>query len=343
MFNASAIDTNNFGNVHFVSQADATAGKLAFVDSNNHVILKVDNTTNGVQDPTFGRNSVYLESVNTIEIGSLVVFDANHIPFGCSVWPSLFTQGNPWPQLGEIDIIENVNLATTNQYALHVGVAPCNQPQGANQTGQTTTNTNCTVEPLLKVNTAGCTVVESQKNSFGTGFAQNGGGVYAMQWDEDGVSMWFFPRNNIPSDISSGNSNPNPTTWPVPSAFYPASGCNPNEAFGAQIITLYIDICGAFAGDQAVWTQTCANVAQNCSDPSVVGNPTNYDQAFWDINYLEVFSTNPPNSSTNSSSGSSGSGSGGSGKSGAQSFVTAVPTFVVGLIVALGFAAYGSF
>jgi hypothetical protein len=68
--------------VHFLSQAAATDAKLAFVDSNGRVIVKVDNTTNGAGDPSFGRNTVYLESNELMSIGSLLIFDANHMPFG---------------------------------------------------------------------------------------------------------------------------------------------------------------------------------------------------------------------------------------------------------------------
>lgn len=59
-----------------------------------------------------------------------------------------------------------------------------------------------------------------------------------MQWDTNGISAWFFERANVPSDVSATNNNPDPTTWPKPSAFYPASGCDPTTAFGPQIITI---------------------------------------------------------------------------------------------------------
>ncbi|KAJ7142976.1 hypothetical protein C8R44DRAFT_866230 [Mycena epipterygia] len=60
-YNESAADIN-FGNVHYVSQSDAVASKLTYVDADGRVIVKVDNTTNGAGNSMFERNSVYLES-----------------------------------------------------------------------------------------------------------------------------------------------------------------------------------------------------------------------------------------------------------------------------------------
>ncbi|KAJ3749006.1 concanavalin A-like lectin/glucanase domain-containing protein [Lentinula detonsa] len=322
-FNESAIDFNNFGNVHFLSQSAAQAANLSYVDSNGRVILKVDNTTNGAGDITFGRNTVYLESTQLMNIGSLMIFDANHIPFGCSVWPSLFTQGQVWPQQGEIDVIEQVNLATDNRYSLHVGVDNCNQPTSvaSNQTGTISTAegdiSNCTVTPTTGQNTVGCVTTETKSNSFGSGFSSQGGGVYAMLWDTDGIAMWYFARGSVPSDIGTSNS-PDPTTWGEASAWYPASGCNPSTAFGPQIITLYTDICGAFAGEDSVFSQTCSSVAPNCT--SLVADPTNYDDAYWEINYLRVYTNGQSNSSSTSSTSASGTSSGsGSSSTGSTS------------------------
>lgn len=149
----------------------------------------------------------------------------------CSVWSGFLTQGKIWPQQGEINIIEYVNLATSNQYALYAGQAPCSQPTTVNQTGHTS-SANCTAPPV------GCTVIESQPEAFGQVFANNNGGVYAMLLNDDGISMWFFTRQSIPSDISAVGNNPNPSGWGIPSAFYPASGCDPTVVFGPQIITL---------------------------------------------------------------------------------------------------------
>ncbi|KAJ7885728.1 hypothetical protein B0H14DRAFT_2698868 [Mycena olivaceomarginata] len=319
-FNESATDVNNFGNVHFLSQSAANDAKLTFVDSNGHAIIKVDNTTNGAGDPNFGRNSVYLMSNELLEIGSLLIFDVNHIPFGCSVWPSLFTQGQVWPAQGEIDIIENVNLETNNRFSLHVGDDNCVQPTSiaSNQTGTISTASgsisNCTVTPATGQNTIGCVTTETKPNSFGSGFATQGGGVYAMSWDTSGIAMWYFPRASVPSNIG-GTDAPDPTTWGKASAWYPAASCDPTKVFGPQIITLYIDICGAFAGVQSLFEPSCSSVAPNCS--AAVPDPANYNNAYWDINYLRTYTTGAVNTTNNTSK--SGSASGSSTSSGAGS------------------------
>ncbi|KAJ7115658.1 concanavalin A-like lectin/glucanase domain-containing protein [Mycena crocata] len=320
-YNESAVDFNNFGNVHFLSQAAATAPgqNLTYVDSNGRVIVKVDTVTNGAADPNFGRNSVYLMSNELLNLGSLLVFDANHIPFGCSVWPSLFTQGQNWPAQGEIDIIENVNLENANRFSLHVGSDTCVQPNSiaSNQTGQISTldgsTSNCTVVPTTG-QTSGCVVTETKPNSFGSGFASSGGGVFAMLWDASGIAMWFFPRGSVPSNIGANGSpdsgtppTPDPKQWGKASAWYPADSCDPKTAFGPQIITLYIDICGAFAAAPTVFAATCGQVAPNCS--ALVQDPANYKDAYWEINYLRVYTDGESPASNTSSGAASGSGS----------------------------------
>ncbi|KAF5349049.1 hypothetical protein D9758_012689 [Tetrapyrgos nigripes] len=344
-YNESAIDSNNFGNVHFLGQDQALASNLTFVDSNGHAIIKVDNTTNGAGDITFGRNTVYLMSNDLMSIGSLLVFDANHIPFGCSVWPALFTQGQQWPEQGEIDIVEQVNRATKNQYSLHAGstAGTCMQADNTNQTGTpTATPNNCTVVPENNQNT-GCVVQDASDNSFGSGFNSNGGGVYATLWDENGITMWFWERNSVPSGI---DTNPDTTKFSTPAAFFPASGCNPSTVFGPQIITLYIDICGAFAGNDQVFQQTCGSVAPNCS--ALVGDPANYADAYWDINYLRVFTTNTSTATVSPGQGPTATGgdstspsSGDNGGNSALSLSVSGTTMMSALALFLGVAALG--
>lgn len=67
-------------------------------------------------------------------------------------------------------------------------------------------------------------VTENKPNSFGSAFANQGGGVFAALWDADGIAMWYFPRDNVSSEISISNGSPDPTKFGEASAWYPASG-----------------------------------------------------------------------------------------------------------------------
>lgn len=83
------MDTNTTGNVLFQSRDQASSEKLAFVNGAGNAIIKVDNTTNGANDPTFGRPSVKILSTAPVSEGSLVVMDALHVPFGVRLHYSL--------------------------------------------------------------------------------------------------------------------------------------------------------------------------------------------------------------------------------------------------------------
>jgi hypothetical protein len=57
-----------------------------------------------------GRDSIRISS-QTAYSDSIVVLDVQHMPAGCSSWPAFWTlsQTGPWPNGGEIDIIEGEN------------------------------------------------------------------------------------------------------------------------------------------------------------------------------------------------------------------------------------------
>ncbi|KAI6114526.1 hypothetical protein F5141DRAFT_1107390 [Pisolithus sp. B1] len=182
-----ASDNTTFGNVTWVSETNATSLGLAYVDIQGDVILKVDNTTN----VTYGqeRNSVRITTQDAYELGSLWLIDVNHIPYGCSVWPAFWSFGPQWPYDGEIDIIEGINLMTYNQMAVHT-TPGCIYSGSVGQLGISGSTTDCS-QP------SGCTVMETSPNSFESGFAAAGGGVWATKFDDTGISIWFWSVGSL--------------------------------------------------------------------------------------------------------------------------------------------------
>jgi hypothetical protein len=287
-------DPANEGVVNFTDQAFAQQQQLLYVNPAGNVIARVDNFTSGVGNSSYVRNSVQLLSQDFITPGSLVIMDAVHMPFGCAVWPAFWmTGGANWPLHGEIDIVENVNLATTNAYSLHTedGCMASNQVA---MTGDLVA-TDCFNGTNFD---EGCKVVDSTL-SYGSGFAENGGGAFAFLWNDDGIQIWFFTRSVIPSDLAT--ANPNPAGWGTPTAFYPSSTCDFPKFFGPQTMILEIDVCGNFAVDD--WG-TCSTLAANCTD--VVPDPSVFDDAYFEIRYITVFSNSTTGNSTSSTSTTTG-------------------------------------
>jgi hypothetical protein len=127
--------------------------------------------------------------------------------------------GPDWPNNGEIDIIEGVNSATANTRTLHTDA-------GCSLSNSTPSYSGALVTPNCDVNApgqAGCSIDATSSHTFGSGFNAIGGGVYATEWTSAAISIYFFPRGAIPTDISSGN--PDPSSWGQPQATF-SGGCN---------------------------------------------------------------------------------------------------------------------
>ncbi|KAJ9653636.1 hypothetical protein H2198_007187, partial [Neophaeococcomyces mojaviensis] len=316
------------GYVDYVSQSAAQSASLINT-ANNQIYMGVDSTSVASGR---GRKSVRLTSKATYNHG-LIVLDLEHMPGSiCGVWPAFWTVGPNWPNSGEIDIIEGVNGQSHNAMTLHTGPG-CSiaasgggnggtgSAQGALFSGSIGTS-NCDINAAGQAQNAGCSIATSDQSSYGSGLNSAQGGVYATEWLSTGISIWYFPRSKIPSDLASGS--PDPTGWGTPMAHFADSSCDIDSSIKNQQIVFDTTFCGQWAG--AVWSSdaTCSKKANTCQD-YVQNNPSAFKEAFWTINSLKVYSgsgsSTAPSSSGAPKPSSSGIATGTASRSGVGSSV----------------------
>ncbi|KAJ3119893.1 hypothetical protein HK100_000116 [Physocladia obscura] len=273
------------GEVDYVSEAIAIADGLAYT-SNGVAYFVADNHTEywGV-----GRQSVRWSSQAAYNTG-LFIFDIAHMPTGCGTWPALWLlgSGQTWPYAGEIDVIEGVNTNTQNSQTLHTQPGCAFTASELNQTG-TLEFDDCNSANGAN-NNLGCGVTNTANNSYGVGFNAIGGGVYATKWTNVGISIWFFPRNAIPSDITAGT--PNPAGWGIPSSNWPFGSTCQASFFSNMQIVLDTTFCGDWAGSVYGNGDGClGGTGLPACNWFVQHSPTAFDDAYWAINSLKVYSS----------------------------------------------------
>jgi len=128
---------------------------------------------------------------------------------------------------------------------------------------------------------SGCDTVEWSRASYGPYFDAQGGGILAMKWDENDISIWSFYRAAIPTDVAAGT--PNPSSWGVPSARLTNTLCNIPQFFVNHTIVFDITFCGQWAGNSYA-TSGCPGTC-----PERLMDPTNFVNATWSINSLKVY------------------------------------------------------
>ncbi|KAI0871452.1 glycoside hydrolase family 16 protein [Hypoxylon argillaceum] len=278
--------SNFFESFDFFNGPDPTSGFVQYVDAatanstglagyaNNGIYLGVDYQT---ANPNAGRASVRLSSKNAYTHG-LIIADIAHQPAAvCGSWPAFWTFGPSWPHSGEIDIIEGVNQQTNSTITLHT--AP-----GCSFSQDSFSSADC---GSPGDGTQGCGASTQDTQSFGAGFNEIGGGVYALQWTSSAIKIFFFPRTSVPADIEAGS--PNPSNWGKPTASFSGGSCNIDANFMNHNIVFDTTFCGQWAGK--VWDAdpVCSAKATTC-EQYVGSNPADFQNSYWLINSVKVFS-----------------------------------------------------
>lgn len=278
-FYTGADPTNGF--VTYLDKASAESSGLVKVTDSGSVYIGVDHTTT-LSTSGSGRDSVRVGTTKYYE-HSLVVADLAHMPGSvCGSWPAFWTVGKEWPQDGEIDIIEGVNLQDHNEIVMHTAGTCALTDSGMSGTVNAT---GCGEE----LGTVGC-VIDGQTGSYGTSFNNNGGGVYAMEWTEQFVKIWFFPRKSIPASITKGK--PDVSEFGTPMALV-QDGCDVANSFKAQSFVFDVTFCGDWAGGvfgESGCPMTSSDSFASCTN-FVAQNPAKFKETYWEINSVKVYQT----------------------------------------------------
>ncbi|KAK0438885.1 glycoside hydrolase family 16 protein [Desarmillaria tabescens] len=282
------------GIVDYVDESTGRSNGLVEVNTDGNAIMRVE-TTGTVSG---NRQSIRITTESTYD-GVLVIMDSVHMPTGCGTWPAWWSNGPNSPISGEIDIVEGVNDYTNNQASVHTDVGCSLTSSNANVlniTGTIVGGTNCAAS---ETSNQGCGVRSASDVSFGAAFNENGGGVYAMKWDDEGIKIYFWPQGSVPSDVDAGT--PVPDRWGTPLANWPSSACNSSKYFYQHSFIFDTTLCGDLAG--GVWNssgipgqeQSCAaRTGYSSCEDFVRAKGASFDEAFypsadWEIKSVKFY------------------------------------------------------
>jgi len=303
-FNFMTEDANH-GSAHYLDAGRAVQEGVAQAYP-THAVLRA-----GRADPQY-RYKRYTAKIGTQKSWSyfLAAMRFSHVPYGCGVWPAFFTlaPGAPWPDGGEVDILEYVN-DDVSKTSLHTGHACRLDPNLVNRYGympdRNRMNYDCRTRYPQHL---GCAPNKWMRS--GQQWAHNPG-VVALERTAEFLKIFFIPEGSIPGDLIG--DAPRPDTWDrFIVSYYPfsANGCPPS-VMAAQQLVLNIGFCGDWAskvwGDSAYCksrTHSCRSVdplheyapQQDCCtqfifDEDRAHGTDDYlrQRAFFNISWLKVY------------------------------------------------------
>ncbi|KIK67120.1 glycoside hydrolase family 16 protein [Collybiopsis luxurians FD-317 M1] len=272
-FHWDTFDDPTHGRVNYVNQEIAQATNLSYASSDKF-IMRADSYAM-VPPYSRGRDSVRITS-NECWGDSIIIADVSHIPEGCATWPAFWTasEAGPWPLGGEIDIIEGVNLNSNNLASLHTSPG-CSMGDKRMQSGQVSFSHSPSLPVSPNCDSAvnsnqGCGVASTIKNSYGSGFNNNGGGCVP---DEIRNADYKDPIPGADSD------------WGTPAANFSCETCDYTSHFDNHQLIFDLTFCGDWAGN-AFSTAGCGS--GTCQD-FVDNQPNAFRDAYWEINSLRVY------------------------------------------------------
>lgn len=262
------------GYVNYLPEAAAKSSGIARYQD-DQVILAVDAKT---LHPSPGRASLRMTSKMNFTHG-VVVADIAHMPGSiCGTWPAFWSFGPWWPASGEIDIIEGINAQEGNHMALHTDPG-CEVDNEGSRRGTLLSRKDCNA----KEGEPGCGQTSTDPHSYGSGFNSIQGGVYVLDWTSTVISIYFFPRDSIPKDITTGK--PDPESWGTPQARFTSTDFD--YFIKEHNLVFNITFCGDLAGSK--WKGSmCSALAPTC-EAFVAEHPEAFEESYWAINSVKRY------------------------------------------------------
>eukprot|EP00392_Amoebophrya_sp_AT5.2_P001760 g1762.t1 len=274
-FHLAAIPEPTHGSVQYVNEPDLLFKALPETKQGK---LIMDNKWTGT-----GYKSFRFESKARFGPGTVILWDAERVPVGHGTWPAYWsTDAATWPNAGEIDMMEAVNMDTKMRSTLHTGTrvpAPCH---------------------ALKCHDAGCPKQKHEcefNNSYdgcggawdrvnGKKYNDAGGALHAMSWTKKWVRMWLWERKDIPkgllwSDVSELGKIADGTMEGVYAEWSFENGACDSSEFLDHYYVINLTLCGDWAGKVFSYKgkkgpQACKDYIQNTGPKE--WPPLNYDE-----------------------------------------------------------------
>lgn len=233
-FDFESIADPTHGHVQYLSKDAAIANNLTYLGNDGLNYVRTDYTEYAPR----GRKSVRISSKRSYTHG-LFVLDVVHMPVGCGTWPAFWTTArDSWPEKGEIDILEGVNLDTDNTFTLHTG-KNCKMAQLRRQTGHTE-SMDCDVNAWNQWPNQGCGV--KTQNSFGHEFNRGGGAFVIMEWTSEQIRMWIFDRSSTIYDPQKITEEAATEQLGTPDAVFDATSCDIDRIFRDHVVIINVSL-----------------------------------------------------------------------------------------------------
>jgi hypothetical protein len=244
------------------------------------------------------------------------------MPAGCGTWPAFWlTDEANWPVNGEIDIVEGVNFQSEAKTALHStkGCSMNDIPLGVMtgiwdpaqgipdaKTGIPDMTLryarDCFVYDPHQWLNQGCVAVSKNNDTLGDPVNQNGGGVYALEWDPTNrhIRTWVFtPHTAVPDNLVAAIRTashedrvaPDPNLWPVPYGYFAigeGTDCSASH-FRHMRLVFNLAFCGSVAGNR--YQLDCPAQAKkfNTCNEWIQSEPEEMNEAYWKIRGVYVY------------------------------------------------------